>query len=35
MTLGHDGKLTYAHSWGLPHGGFEDRSSCEMIAPGG
>jgi len=35
IALGYDGKLTYAHSWGLPHGTFEERSSCEMIARGG
>jgi hypothetical protein len=31
IRLGHDGRLTYAHSWGLPHGSFEARSSCEML----
>lgn len=35
ITLSHDGKLTYAHSWGLPQGTFEERSRCEMIAVGG
>jgi hypothetical protein len=32
IRLGRDGKLTYAHSWGLPHEPFEERSSCEMLA---
>jgi hypothetical protein len=34
IRLGHDGKLTYAHSWGLPQGDFAARSSCEMLPSG-
>lgn len=30
IALGPGRALTYAHSWGLPNGSFEDRSSCEM-----
>ena len=31
IVLGLGGSLTYAHSWGLPNGSFEERSSCEML----
>ena len=31
IALGAGGTLTYAHSWGLPNGSFEERSSCEML----
>jgi hypothetical protein len=30
LTLHRDGKLSYAHAWGMPGGVFEDRSACEM-----
>lgn len=28
------GSLIYAHAWGLPGGGFEDRSSCTLLPSG-
>lgn len=31
IALRPGGSLTYAHSWGLPNGIFEERSSCEML----
>lgn len=31
ICLGHDGRLAYAHSWGLPQGSFAERSSCVML----
>lgn len=30
LALHRDGKLSYAHAWGMPGGAFEDRSACEM-----
>ena len=30
VALHHDGRLTYAHAWGMPGGSFDDRSLCEM-----
>jgi hypothetical protein len=30
IAIHRDGKVTYAHAWGLPGGAFEDRSSCEL-----
>lgn len=32
ISQGDDASLTYAHSWGLPHGQFAARSSCKMSA---
>ena len=31
IQVNSDGCLVYAHAWGLPHGNFEDRSSCSMM----
>lgn len=30
LALHRDGKLSYAHAWGMPGGAFDDRSACEM-----
>ena len=30
LALHRDGKLSYAHAWGMPGGPFDDRSVCEM-----
>ena len=31
VELKPTGELTYAHSWGMPGGTFEERSSCMLI----
>jgi hypothetical protein len=30
LALRRDGKISYAHAWGMPGGPFDDRSACEM-----
>jgi hypothetical protein len=30
LSLHRDGKLSYAHAWGMPGGAFAERSACEM-----
>ena len=32
IEIRRDGALVLAHAWGLPDGGFEDRSSCVLVA---
>lgn len=35
IAVHRDGRVTYAHAWGLPGGDFEDRSSCELARVSG
>lgn len=31
IAFGADGRLTYAHAWGLPGGEFAERSYCHLV----